>query len=94
MLEPPPALVGAAQEPGFTDLSAGDIQEIVLADMDAADSVTIEGEMRLDGEEMSFALSLNQHTECAGRIAFEESGSAEFIIGPKWDLVLPSGQEV
>jgi hypothetical protein len=71
-----PSGAGAAVDEEFVDLSAAEIRDQVVADMQDLESLTLAAEVTSDDRELRFNLSLDTAGNCAGTVSLGE-GSAE-----------------
>ncbi len=70
-----------AEDDGFAELSPGEIQEAVVADMAELKSVRMSGELNQDGTEIGIDLALDTDGVCAGSLTVMD-GTAQIIAGP------------
>ena len=62
----------------FADGSVDEIKEAAIADMKALESMTLDGSLTQEGEELELSLSMDTDGNCVGTIS-QGGGTAEFI---------------
>ncbi len=72
------SLSGCGGGNDFAELPAADIQKAAVKDMEALDSVSMEGTLKQGDQELGLDLSLNSKGDCKGTLSLDE-GSADFI---------------